>query len=598
MKKAIKISSFLKLTTIVTTAAVVISIICSVFVLQRTAVIIKLDDDRAKAQQAGSNMKIATDFLSKQVRLYVMTSGRIYYNNYNDEIETVKTREKAMEQLLSLNLPEEELNYINECKDLMDKITAIELKALTAVSEKRTQDATNLILGLDYNSLSEVMEQDITRFNNHLTERLQKEFQDEQRNLFIMLFINGILLIVVLLITIFIYNINKKRVIKPLNLIEKCFAEMADGNLQNTIALESDASEIGQLTASLKKMQLMLTTYIKDISTILGSMAEGNMTSRIDRDYIGDFKGIKASINNISDSLRETLSQINQAADQVSSGSEQVSSGAQALSQGASNQADSLEELSRSITKLSEQILYNAQSAAESSELSNNAADQLIVANKQMEQLMAAMADISKKSDKIGSINKVIEDIAFQTNILALNAAVEAARAGAAGKGFAVVADEVRNLASKSAQASKNTTELVENSIKSINEGTKLAAVAANTLEKVLMSTKQSNELSSKISVSTNEQTVAVAGVTSEIEQISAVVQTNSATAEESAAASEELSGQAQMLKNLVEKFQLEGDSFSEENFLNDIQEDESYEASDDYVQEPEEVEQTTQSKY
>lgn len=286
-------------------------------------------------------------------------------------------------------------------------------------------------------------------------------------------------------------------------------------------------------------------------------MAKGDLTVASDVEYAGDYRELKESMQYILSAFNETLGQINQVADQVSSGSGQVSSGAQMLAQGAAEQASSIEELSAAINEIAEKITVNAEYAANASRSVHDVGSEISKSNRQMQDMIAAMSQINLSSGQIRKIIKTIEDIAFQTNILALNAAVEAARAGTAGKGFSVVADEVRNLASKSADAAKNTTALIENSMRQVENGTKIANETAVSLQKVVESTTTVFETVEKISSATKQQAESIGQVTQGIEQISGVVQTNSATAEESAAESEELSGQAEFLKQLTGRFRL-----------------------------------------
>lgn len=361
-------------------------------------------------------------------------------------------------------------------------------------------------------------------------------------------------LILLILVTVYVL----RRMLRPLMPVVEAARNIAKGDFEVELA-SGNQDEIGILSMTFINMADNLKTLVNDVDYLLSGMADGdfNVHTQSEGSYVGSFEGFLISMRKLNDKLSEALRQINISADQVSAGSEQVSSGAQALSQGATEQASSVEELAATINEISVQVKTNADSAREASSLAETTGSMMSVSNQQMQNMIAAMGDISNKSGQIGKIIKTIEDIAFQTNILALNAAVEAARAGEAGKGFAVVADEVRNLASKSAEASKSTADLIEGSIKAVENGTKIADETAKTLMESVEGAQQVAEIIDDISQSSAEQASSIAQITQGIDQISSVVQTNSATAEESAAASEELSGQAQMLKHLVEQFKL-----------------------------------------
>ncbi|MEM1484559.1 methyl-accepting chemotaxis protein [Oscillospiraceae bacterium PP1C4] len=349
------------------------------------------------------------------------------------------------------------------------------------------------------------------------------------------------------------------RIAKPIKKITGAAQQIADGHfdVQLSVNLHDEVGQLAQAFNLTIKRLVNYQGYIDEISDALMNISKGDLAIKLQKDYEGQFKKLKDNMRALLENLNFTLLQINQSADQVASGSEQVASGAQALSQGATEQASSVQELSASISEITAQIKQNAENARLASDRAEFAERELSTSNDQMKDMVTAMEQITLRSSEISKIIKVIDDIAFQTNILALNAAVEAARAGASGKGFAVVADEVRNLAGKSAEAAKNTTALIEETLVAVKNGSSIAGKTATSLQENARVTSEAVTLIDKIAKASTEQAMSIGQVSLGVEQISAVVQTNAATAEESAAASEELSSQSNLLKELISNFKL-----------------------------------------
>jgi len=342
----------------------------------------------------------------------------------------------------------------------------------------------------------------------------------------------------------------------PIQEVKDVMVQMSQGNLNVSVKGKYKGDYL-VLTNSVNETATALRNVVNEIRDILLRVAENDLSIETIRAYRGDFALISDSLNKIIDSLNRTLREINTAAEQVAAGAGQISAASQALSQGSEEQASSIEEVTSSITEMAAQVKQNAANATQADDLSLEAKNKAEKGNEQMKEMLQAMHEINESSTNISKIIKVIDDIAFQTNILALNAAVEAARAGQYGKGFAVVAEEVRNLAQRSANAAKETTALIEGSIEKVGVGTKIANNTAQGLIEIVESITKAAELVSQISAASNEQASAIAQINQAIEQVSQVVQNNSATAEESASASEELSSQAEMLKQMVSRFKL-----------------------------------------
>ncbi len=365
------------------------------------------------------------------------------------------------------------------------------------------------------------------------------------------------ILVVVIVVAGILLNLYMVRsIVNPLREAEEAVVAFSQGDLSHPLSYESK-DEIGGICDAVRTSQGILHNTIEDIVSITKRLANGDLSGTVTQQYPGELAPIKENIEYLLGHLNETMSSILQAADQVAAGADQVSTGSQALAQGSTEQASAVEELSATINDLDNSAQDNRKTAQTAKEKADQAATQVQVSNDRMQEMRKAMGDILTGQKDIGKIIETIENIAFQTNILALNAAVEAARAGSAGKGFAVVADEVRNLASKSDHAAKQTKKLIESSMSAVERGGELAEDVVTNMQKTVECAGAAIEYMDKLAESTISEAEAIAQLTTGVDQISAVVQTNSATSEESAAASEELSSQAVMMKQMVQRFRL-----------------------------------------
>jgi methyl-accepting chemotaxis protein len=359
-----------------------------------------------------------------------------------------------------------------------------------------------------------------------------------------------IVIFVAMVVAIMLGLFLSRMISNPVKKMVEVANKLAVGDININVKADTK-DEIGNLAESFNRM--IESTREQALAT--ERMAEGDLTVEIKIRSEKDLLGKKLS--EMVESNNEILTNIASASEQVAAGSKQISDSSMALSQGATEQASSIEELTASIEEITSQTKLNAENARQANQLAENAKANAVQGNTQMKEMLKAMEEINESSAKISKIIKVIDDIAFQTNMLALNAAVEAARAGQHGKGFAVVAEEVKNLAARSANAAKETTEMIEGSIKKAEGGTRIAKDTAEALNKIVNEIEKVSSLVNDIAIASNEQATGVGQINQGIMQVSQVVQTNSATSEESAAASEELSSQAELLKEMASKFKL-----------------------------------------
>jgi len=347
------------------------------------------------------------------------------------------------------------------------------------------------------------------------------------------------------------------KVVKPITMAANRLDKMAHGDITTEVKRTRSKSEVGVLTNSLEEVVHMMRAYISDIANTLVAISNGQLGYESEQEYKGDFIDIHNALNNIASTLSVTIGSIKESAGLVASGSKQMADGAQSLAQGSTQQSATMQELSSAISEISQKTKGSADMAERASTLVNSIMHNAEKGSQQMDEMTKAVSEIQAASQSISKVIKVIDDIAFQTNILALNAAVEAARAGQHGKGFAVVAEEVRNLAAKSAEAAKDTGSLITDSMEKAQLGARIASDTASSFTEIVAGVGESSQLIADIAKGSGAQAASITQVNGGIEQVAHVISQNSATAEESAAASEEMSSQSDILQRLVAQFEL-----------------------------------------
>ena len=557
MKKAINQST---LTFILNAISILTLLFIAVSLISYSRVSRQLNtanEERFQLTYNANRFMNGSSYLTNEVRAFAATGEQEHYDNYWNEVNTLKNRDQGVAAMQEIGITTEEQTMIDKMSSLSNNLVPLEENAMEQVQNGNLEDALNYVYGSDYNAAITQINSLKEEFLNTLEKRTAEEtarlgkLQNSTRDF---MFLAVILVALIQLSVVLLIN---RKILRPVLAVEKHMGEISQGNLSAAFSLQPDTSEIGRLVAYIHETKQELKKYINDIDDKLAQIAQGNMDLSIEEDYRGEFLPIQNAMRQILDSLNQALLQINYTAEQVAQESERMTSDAQILSSGAVAQASAVQELSASIQELSREVDRTSSDANEARECSTSAANQLMYSNGKMDELTKAMEDISAASQQIGGIIKTIEDISFQTNILALNAAVEAARAGEAGKGFAVVAEEVQSLANKSATSAKGITELIENSIRMIKQGSNLASETTTALAGVMVGAKQATDLIEEIAGSATQQSQALHQLTQGMEQIAEVVQTNATTAEKSVDSARSLMSQAEEMKVAVQRFRL-----------------------------------------
>lgn len=514
--------------------------------------------------------KISTSFQEIRANLFEMSlaenrtdkDGCVEsINEHRTVIDNNLSKYKAMLEQYSAEEMAEDIELVAKLEASVNAFGNKRMEFMNGIgmdTARRSEAFRILSDGGEMHALAQDLEETIEALmdlnNSNMEEQIAKMNKMSGRFEFIMILfaVIGVILAVV------IGRVIARNISKRIGVIVEVTDNLSKGDLDVSIDVDSK-DEIGVLAASYRNMSDNLKAVIGDLTLCLDAFADGNfeLDTQAERSYVGNYRPMLESIRKMRDRLSATLLNINTAAEQVALGSEQVSDGAQALASGSTEQASSVEELAASVEKISEQAQENSLMVTDASKAVQESLEGVKKGNMHMEHLTHSMEEIESASNQIANITKVIEDIAFQTNILALNAAIEAARAGSAGKGFAVVADEVRALAAKSSEAASQTAELIENSVATVSNGTDIMMKTAEILKEVGFRSYQVTESFGNIERSIEEQERSIEQIKEALSQISSVVQTNAATAEENSATSEEMSAQASTLRQEVGRFRL-----------------------------------------
>lgn len=535
---------------------IVAILLVGIGIILNTATRKSLENEKLLYQYA-IQMREGSQYLTQEVRTYSATGSQKNYDNYWNEVNNLKNRDKAIASMKEIGLTTEETTLMDGILSLSNNLIPLEENAMAAVAKGDLKTAQDYVYGTEYQTGIEKITSDTDQFIKILAERTARESQ----NIINIIYIQNSITMLCILFVIFRLLTYMKFVIRdllhPISIIEEQMHEISKGNLSSEFSLQESDTETGHLIGSIKSTRSFLQFIIKDIERIMDSLAAGNLDFKVDTDYRGEFQKIRESAQMILENMNKMFSTIHSTSEQVAGGSGQMSTASQDLAEGSSEQAGAIEQISSSVTDVSNGIQQIRISSKESENLAMDAGGKLQMGTEKMQQLSRAMEQIRSCAEEIGGIATTINGIATQTNMLALNAAIEAARAGEAGKGFAVVAEQVKSLAGDSSKAVSNSEKLVHETLEAVDKAITLSEETLVALQQVGTLAGASIDSMQSVAQATDMQSDKINKVMANIDDITRNIQNNSAASQEIAASSEELNAQAEYLNQMLSQLVL-----------------------------------------
>lgn len=513
--------------------------------------------DRYNLTHYAIQLREGSQFLATEMWAYAATGEQKHYDNYWNEVNTTKSRENAIAAMKEIGITEEEAAIIDEIEALSNSLIPLEEEAMEAVQAGDLETALSYVYGDEYQDGIDAIAAKAEVLISHLDQRMSAKVE-RVTSLSIFAQILGFMLLWAVLIMQTRYSLFVRReLISPLLKIEKQMESIAQGNLNDVFELQVDETEMGALAGAILTTREFLQKMIGNISYMMEKLSQGDFSLVVEGEYIGEFKNIKSSMEEILDNMNRVFFSIQNASGQVAEGAQQLATVSQSMAEGMEEQSRLVENIVVSMEDLDKGVHISTEKAKEAESLSQNAGNYLASGSKKMQELGEAIVTIKESSEEIMGITSTINSIASQTNMLALNAAIEAARAGEAGRGFAVVAEQVKNLAEECAQAVSGTEQLVNKTLHAVENGINLANDTSHMLEQVERLAGESIDAMTEVAKNTKRQSQQAEEVVKNVEQISNVIAENTAATEENAATGGEQSNQAAHLNELISDFKL-----------------------------------------